>query len=291
MGRRFPEVDALRGVAITMMVMYHIIYDMQFLGVRDFSAHALPILVFGRSIPVLFLLLVGVSLTLSYNRVLRGGGRADNAAGSGTENAGRDDKDGGGGHIARRRSMGAGSAEPPRAGVAGRSLFTRYLRRGAFIFAAGMLITLATMALMEEGYIIFGILHLIGLSVVLAYPLITRTGENFILGALLVVAGLFLQQMSFDFPWLLWLGLKPHGFYTLDWFPLLPWFGFVLFGVGLGNIFYRGGERRFSMEWGGKGRLAVTLQWLGRHSLVIYLLHQPVSIMLLFFIFGTDISF
>ncbi len=69
MGReRIREIDALRGLAIILMVIYHIIFDLWFLGFADVDFRALPLLLFQRSIGTLFLLLVGVSLHLSQTR-------------------------------------------------------------------------------------------------------------------------------------------------------------------------------------------------------------------------------
>jgi uncharacterized membrane protein len=65
---RITEVDALRGIAIAMMVAYHAIFDIWFLGLAQLDLFSLPLVVFQRSIGILFLLLVGVSLTLSESR-------------------------------------------------------------------------------------------------------------------------------------------------------------------------------------------------------------------------------
>jgi uncharacterized membrane protein len=234
MTSRFRELDALRGAAILAMVAYHILYDLWYFDAVDVDPHSLPLLVFARLTAAAFVLLVGVSMTLSYNRAKE---RLDS-----------------------------------------HELFGKFLRRGLGIFGLGALITVATYIALDEGYIVFGILHLIGLSIILAYPMIERSSESALLGLFLIFAGAYLYQRSYGFSWLLWLGLKPHGFYTLDYFPLLPWLGVVLIGIAIGNGLYRGGRRRYGVPDLSASPAAGGLGFLGRHSLFIYLLHQPIII-------------
>ena len=96
-----------------------------------------------------------------------------------------------------------------------------------------------------------------------------------------LVIGTLLYTVYFDFPWLLWLGFTPHNYYTLDYFPLLPWFGFVLLGIFVGSRLYAGNERRFGLTVGGDNRAVEGLRYLGRRSLLIYFVHQPVIIAVL----------
>ncbi|MBI4018163.1 MAG: DUF1624 domain-containing protein [Candidatus Aenigmarchaeota archaeon] len=156
----------------------------------------------------------------------------------------------------------------------------KYLRRGLSIFLLGMLITLATWAFVPHQAVLFGILHLIGASVIMA-PLFLRLGKwNVLLGLALTAAGIYLSGFSLDTPWLLWLGLQPHGFATLDYFPLLPWFGIFLLGMAAGSALYKHGKRNFRIKET-KNLLASSMVFLGRNSLAIYLLHIPFLLVLL----------
>ena len=73
------------------------------------------------------------------------------------------------------------------------------------------------------------------------------------------------------------LGLHPAEVwrYTVDYFPLLPWFGVVLVGVGMGSLLYDGHERRFHLPHV-RGPLVRAMSYVGQQSLLVYLLHQPV---------------
>jgi uncharacterized membrane protein len=160
----------------------------------------------------------------------------------------------------------------------------RLFRRSAQILALALCITAVTYLPLGHSYIVFGVLHLIGLSLLLAYPVLGMGWKNFIFGSVLIILGLYVPEISVDHYWLLWLGLAPPGFYSLDYVPLLPWFGVVLYGVGLGGLLYPGYRRRLSLI----DQLTISertwirlLCYLGRNSLVIYLVHQPLIIMLM----------
>ena len=176
--------------------------------------------------------------------------------------------------------------------VAGVSLTITYSRskrisgfmlRGLKILAWGMAITLITWLISREGYVRFGILHFFGIAFILAPFFLRFRFINLILGAALMAIGIYLQVQGiyFDFPWLLWLGLMPHGFWTLDYFPLLPWFGLFLVGMVFGKILYPQGNRRFNIhEFSNPVTSALTLP--GRHPLVIYLAQWPIVIGVLY---------
>jgi len=166
-------------------------------------------------------------------------------------------------------------------------LVRKYLLRGAGIFALGLLVTVATWWYLHEGFVLFGILHLIGVSVMLS-PLFFRFGKfNILIGLLFIAGGAVIN--TFQAPiWLLPLGIYPPLFTSVDYTPLVPWFGVVLAGMGIGDYLYAGGVRQFSMP-GVPGLVTKPLAFLGRHSLIIYLVHQPVIILLLGGITGTTV--
>jgi uncharacterized membrane protein len=151
------------------------------------------------------------------------------------------------------------------------------------LFGLGLIITLVTWVYPHNGFIMFGILHCIGISILLAYPLIRFRTMPLILGILCIILGVFLQiTIVVDFPWLLWLGFVPSFFFTLDYFPLLPWFGVVLMGIFLGNSLYQNNKRKFLLKDHSQFIMNRMICFLGRHSLIIYLLHQLIIVGLLY---------
>ncbi|TQD24919.1 heparan-alpha-glucosaminide N-acetyltransferase [Methanolobus vulcani] len=237
--QRFFEVDALRGIAIILMVIFHFIFTIDYLGIHEFDMHSGLLLVIGRSAAILFLFLVGVSLTLSYSRA--------KISSDGTQGQ-----------------------------------FIHYLKRGAGIFGWGLVITVVTATFLERGTIYFGILHLIGVSIILAYPLLRFREKNLHLGLSFLFAGVIMRGAYANYPWLLFLGVKPYGFYSLDYVPLIPWFGVVLLGVFTGNSLYPDYRRNFHMCDCGENTVVRALVYMGKKSLLIYLVHQPVIVGLLY---------
>ncbi|MCI0497179.1 MAG: DUF1624 domain-containing protein [Thermoplasmata archaeon] len=148
--------------------------------------------------------------------------------------------------------------------------------RGAAILGWAMVITAMTWLAIPGDLVAFGILHLVGISV-LAAPLLLRTGRYAGgTGAILVLIGIVASRVRVGMPWLTWLGLRPEGFTTVDYFPLLPWIGVVLIGICIGQRAYPRGKRRFRAPDASRVPPVRCLAFLGRNSLVLYLAHQPV---------------
>ncbi len=158
--------------------------------------------------------------------------------------------------------------------ASGRSLFWKYLGRGLRIFSYGLAITLLTWIFLPNEMIVFGILHLIGVSVVLAYPFLNLKLPNVVLGVTCIALGAFLRGIEVHSAWLVWLGADPT-FFMPDYWPIFPWFGVMLLGVAAGNFLY--GDRT-KLAARPQPRVVRPLTFLGRHSLTVYLVHQPVLI-------------
>ena len=235
---RFWEVDLLRGWAILLMVLYHLVYDLNYFAVYDIDVSSGFWLAVARAAASLFLLLVGLSLTLSHSRA---------------QLLGMEDR-----------------------------FRLRLLKRSAWILSLALGITLVTYLFIGKGFIVFGVLHLIGLSLLLAYPFLRLQRASIIFGLLFILLGIYLQNISVGFPWLLWLGLAPAGFYSVDYFPVFPWFGVILVGMGLGDRLYPGYRRRIPVPDLAESPFVRGLALLGRNSLFIYLVHQPVMIAILY---------
>jgi uncharacterized membrane protein len=164
------------------------------------------------------------------------------------------------------------------------NLFRKYLYRGIKIFLLGLLITITTWIFIPQEFIIFGVLHFIGLSIILAYPFLKRKYLNLILGLVIIFIGIYLQTLSFDFNWLMWLGFVPSTLHTVDYFPIFPWFGIVLLGIFFGRLLYKNYHRQFKLPDLSTNFLVRSFSLFGRNSLIIYLIHQPILIIVLYFL-------
>ena len=233
----------MRAIAIGMMVVYHVAYDVHLLAPQvavdpfDGAWRALQV-----TCASTFLALVGTSYWIADRR-------------------------------ARSR------------GLIGVALWRRHARRGREVLAAALLVSLATLlALGAEDAVRFGILHLIAATVLVVLPLTIRLGAwNGVLGAGAIAVGLVLKETGSDVPpAVLVLGFDvggdPPG---RDWYPLLPWIGASLVGVAIGAVLYPDGERGAWLRRLVRAPRGTAIAGaLGRHSLPIYLVHQPVLIVL-----------
>jgi len=235
MAQRFWEIDFLRGIAIIMMVLYHLLYNLHYFAHFNVNVYSGFWMYFARTTATIFIFLVGVSLSVSFSRTKKN-------------------------HQDRNK------------------LFMKYFRRGLKVFSWGLIITLVTWIFLREGLIIFGILHLIGISIILAYPFLKLHYWNLFFGVFCIILGAYLKGFIFNFSYLSWLGFRPAQFYSVDYFPLLPWFGVVLIGIFFGNIFYPDYSRKFQLVELSSFSGIKVFCFLGKHSLLIYLLHQPLMI-------------
>ena len=155
----------------------------------------------------------------------------------------------------------------------------QHLRHLAVIGAAALAISAATYAFAPDAFIFFGILHAIAVSALIALPLLAAPLWLVATLALAAIAApALLASHSFDGPWLWWLGLNAGEPRTLDYRPLLPWLGVLLAGTLAARLWARA-DPKFAALRLKRGTAATRLlAFGGRHSLAVYLLHQPVFI-------------
>lgn len=252
--RRFWEIDFLRGLAVILMIVYHFLFDLIFLGIYPINVYIGIYWYIPRLIASIFIFLVGLSLYLSYTR-----------------------------------------AEMLAIYTRERDFFFKYIKRGIWIFSLGLLITWATWIFIRAEFIIFGILHFIGLAIILQYPFLKYNRKykylNLIIGIILIISGFYLTSIKFNFSWLFWLGFVPYNLVTVDYFPLLPWLGLVSLGIFFGSILYENYERRFKLTDLSRYLPIRVFTFMGRHSLLIYFIHQPILITIFYLLGVLDISY
>lgn len=155
------------------------------------------------------------------------------------------------------------------------SLQKKDLLRLTKLGGVALLITIFSLFFLPSAPIYFGIIHCIAFGSLLVL-LLRKMPSNLImvLGALLVVGGIILEFTEpLSFSWLNWLGFRSkQSPLVSDYYPVMPFAGVMLLGYGFPVKIFR----RHQPEE--KERRPKVLNFLGRHSLVIYLVHQPILI-------------
>ena len=234
--QRFIEIDMLRGFAIILMIFGHILWDLDYFGLVPINNGIYSAL--QRSVQPMFFLLVGISLIVSKKKI---------------ENMRIKDKN---------------------------QYYKRLIFRGIKILGLGMILTIISLIFVPDKPIYFGVLHCIGLSVILSAPFLKYRKYNLIITILILFASLFVVEYNLENPTIFHLILGFHQTniwsYTVDYFPIFPWFGICLLGIIIGDYLYSGNKRKFRMPDLSKYRSIKIFQWCGQHSLIIYLVHQPI---------------
>ena len=167
------------------------------------------------------------------------------------------------------------------------------LKRGLTVLGCGLLVSAGTMLFMPEQRIMFGVLHFLGTAMLLGAllrPLLQKIPSA--AGALLFFivflfgkgvpqgfAGLAdvpliaLPKVLYTVPWLFPLGFPSAGFWSSDYFPLVPWLFLFLAGYCAWGMVK---NRVRKPETAAERKRGTLIEWIGRHSLVIYVLHQPL---------------
>lgn len=157
------------------------------------------------------------------------------------------------------------------------------VRRGLIVLLCGGIITAVTYCMYKYFHftkdiiIYFGVLQCLGCCMILWWFFKRLPSWVLvILGCAMVVAGLYLNTVILvDHPWLIPFGFLYPNFVTADYFPLLPHLGFFLLGAVLGRKLYADKQSLLPMV-SPRNPIVGALCFCGRHSLWLYLLHQPL---------------
>jgi len=147
--------------------------------------------------------------------------------------------------------------------------FTKTSGRTKRLIFWAFVITIITYIFEPSAYVRFGVLHLLALASIVAFPVARK--PEFALGIGLILLIIPLSSNSN----LVWLGLRETGFIAVDYFPLNPWLGIFFIGLALASRIYPEGKPLTEIQWPERWL------WFGRNTLTIYVIHQPILIGLL----------
>ena len=156
-------------------------------------------------------------------------------------------------------------------------------RRGLKLLGVAALVTAATYIFMPSAAIHFGIIHFLAASILIYGLTLERSKPAACAVAAAIVfclaGGLhfLMRHMAVRFDWLLPLGITSPTYSSFDYFPLVPWLGVFLAGAALGKSIYSPKQSLIPR------RLPETIiNAAGRHSLLIYIIHQPLILAILY---------
>ena len=170
---------------------------------------------------------------------------------------------------------GLGQAVALQAGLDGRRFSPSFWRRWAQVAGCAVLVSLASAWMFPRSWIHFGVLHGIAVMLIVCRLAAPLRAWLWPLGALAVLLPRVLQLPLFDQPALNWVGLVTHKPLTEDYVPVLPWLGVMLWGLAAGQWLL---QNRRSVLSAPLPAVLQPMAVLGRWSLSLYMLHQPLLI-------------
>ena len=208
--KRYFIIDQIRGIAIVLMVFFHLFFDLNMFGALTINFSKNPFWYFlPRLIVFLFLIAVGLSLSVVHEEQIK---------------------------------------------------WKKFLPRLYKIIALSICISIITWLLFPRTWVYFGTLHCIALCSLMALPILKFPKVALFISLALIIPSAFFDK---NLPWF----TLPHA--SMDYISPFPWFGAVCLGLFLKT-------KGFHKIHLGHGKILSALSILGRHSLKIYVLHQPI---------------
>ncbi len=155
------------------------------------------------------------------------------------------------------------------------------MKRALKLFGVALIITLVSYLIIPKGYIRFGVIHLISVSIAVCALLIRYPRLLAVLIIMFPIAGKFLSKIHVVTSLLLPFGIMPRAFYTVDYFPIFPWMSVVFAGIVAAYLL----DHFKLLKNGFYPKRFVPLESIGKRSLLIYLTHQPVLIAIIYLLF------
>lgn len=218
-GNRIWELDFFRGVALLLMIYFHVIFDMKDIFNYNINYSTGINYFLGKISALLFIFISGISSHLSKSNT----------------------------------------------------------KRGLRLLGIALVITLATHLYSAGLGIKFGILHFLAICMLLA-PMFKKMNIYLllILATAIIAIGNYFSGFTLPQDFLFVFGLISSNFVSSDYYPLLPWMGIFLYGMAAGQALYSKKRSIFSFSIGDN-----PISKAGRHTLLYYLIHQPVIIVIL----------
>ena len=251
--KRFYEIDTIKGIAVILMVVFHFFYLANEMGVHKYNIGSGILYSFAKIAHITFIFMVGINLTISYLR-----------------------------YKEKKKDLTKEDFS--------NSYNGKQFKRGLFLLGAGMIMTLLSYLAFKDKYIKFGILHFIGVGVILSIFIVKDKNLALITSAIVGLLYTVFNNSAFkniiydkcqEFPMGCFVsGVANVRYSAFDHFNLVPYFGLLSFGIFVGHLLYTSKSRNFvttnknsSFEKYKDNIVIKGLSTLGKHSFKIYFAH------------------
>jgi uncharacterized membrane protein len=226
-------LDFFRGCAVCGMILFHLLWDINFFSIIPIALYSGFIGAFQQLVLFSFVFLSGFSLIVSFQRTKS-------------------------------------------------NFFSKWVWRVLFLFAVAFAITFVSWFLFPAQPILFGVIHLVAFSTLISLPLLKHKRLSIICSVFILASPFLLQISSFAIPPLFFFGFafSPPA---LDFVPVFPWAGVFLLGVFFAQNLVKNGLLVFKF-FALNSKPFSFVSFLGRHSLLVYLLHQIILFPLVFLV-------
>jgi uncharacterized membrane protein len=160
------------------------------------------------------------------------------------------------------------------------------IKRALIILVCAMIVTGASYFAYPDFYIRFGILHLIGISIILISPLKKFPRLALIFGIIAIFMPIILLQYASSLLLLIIIGFSPLNFTSFDLFPIFPWIGIPLIGIFFANKLYKNKKPLLPAKIFSK-KIPSFICTFGQNALTIYMIHLPIILFFIFFALKT----
>ena len=265
---RFNEIDFLKGMAIITMVISHIFYFKYQMNMSDLDFNSGWYRFLTKFAQFVFITCIGINLSLSFQKNTTNNTKTNNTNTNNTKT--------------------------------NETIYVKkQLSRVMIIGIFAMILSFLTYLTHGYKYVKFGILHFASIAI---FIMMWFVKCNSVVGCILIIVcmsyvyknneNIINLSTKYVNPFIIFIiGIFNPQYYSLDYFPLIPWIAFVCAGILIGNYMYKNYERQYSINENiskfisnKNNIISPFILLLGKYSFLVYLLHIPILYMLLTYI-------